>query len=57
MTTEQIIQSVADEQHISRLRAMIVLTEILGKEKRPTGMGRMDKDCVPNFSIEELGWQ
>lgn len=54
MTTE-IINRFAREHGISTIRSMVVLVELLGIEKRSTGMDR-SKDMISGLSIETLGW-
>ena len=54
MTTE-LIQRFADEHGISKIRAMVLITELIGKEKRPSGM-RRNVDMVDNLSIDDLPW-
>lgn len=55
MTTE-LIQRFAVEHGISKIRAMVLITELIGKEKRSTGMDR-NVDMVSGFSIEQLEWK
>ena len=54
-TTTQIIQRFAKEHGISTIRSMVVLAELLDIEKRSTGMDR-EQDCIPEFSLEQIGW-
>jgi hypothetical protein len=55
--TADLVNRFASTHGISKIRAMVVISELLGHKKAPAGTEAKGKDMIPHFNIEELGWQ
>jgi hypothetical protein len=55
--TADLVNRFASTHGISKLRDMVVITELLGHKETPAGTGVVGKtDMVAEFSLEEMGW-